>query len=103
MKVMDRKTRKMMMNRMYHPPSDTDRVYTPRMEDGQGLSSIKDCVETEEQNFSVCLDQLEERLLKFSKSEKSLLQYEGPVSTAKKQKEKKDISNGKTNSSMVNL
>ena len=32
-KVMDRKTRKIMiMNRMHHPQSDTDRLYIPRME-----------------------------------------------------------------------
>ena len=36
LKVMDRKTRKIMtMNRMYHPQSDTDRLYIPRMEGGQ--------------------------------------------------------------------
>ena len=38
LKVMDRKTRKiMMMNRMYHPQSDTERLYIARMEGGQGL------------------------------------------------------------------
>ena len=42
-------------------------------------------VETEEQNLSLYLGQSEERLLRFSKSEKILLQHEGPVSTAKKQ------------------
>ena len=86
-KFMDRKTRKiMMMNRMYHPQSYTDRLYIPRMEGGRGFLSIKDCVKTEEQNLSPYLDQSEERLLRFSKSEKILPQYEGPVSTAKKQK-----------------
>ena len=43
-------------------------------------------VETEEQNLSLYLDQSEERLLKISKSERILPQYEGPLSTAKKQK-----------------
>ena len=87
LKVMDRKTRKIMtMNRMYHPQSDTDRLYIPRMEGGQGLLSIADCVETEEQNLSLYLDQSEERLLRFSKSERILPQYGGPVSTTKKQK-----------------
>ena len=38
LKVMDRKTRKiMMMNRMYQPQSDTERLYIPRMEGGRGL------------------------------------------------------------------
>ena len=74
------------MNRMYHPQSDNDRLYITRMEGGRGLLSIANCVETEEQNFSLQLDQSEERLLRFSKSERILPQYEGPVSTAKKQK-----------------
>ena len=87
LKVMDRKTRKIMtINRMYHPQSDTDRLYIPRMKGVQELLSLKDCVKTEEQNLSLCLDQSEERLLRFFKSEKILPQYEGPVSTAKKQK-----------------
>ena len=76
------------MNRMYHPQSDTDRLYIPRMEGGQGLLSIADCVETEEQNLSLYLDQSEERLLRLSKSERILPQYGGPVSTTKKQKKK---------------
>ena len=56
------------------------------MECGKGLLSIKDYVETEEQHLSGYLDHSEERLLIFSKSEKILPQYEGLVSTAKKQK-----------------
>ena len=60
---------------------------------------IADCVETEEQNLSLYLDQSEERLLRVSKSERVLPEYGGPASTTKKQK--KD--NGKRNSSMVNL
>ena len=87
LKAMDRKTQKiMMMNRIYHPQSDTDRLYIPRIKGGRGLLSIADCVETEEQNLSLYLDQSEERLLRFSKSERILPQYGGPVSTTKKQK-----------------
>ena len=71
---------------MYHPQNDTDRLYIPRMEGGRRLLSIADCVETEEQNLSLYLDQLEERLLRVSKSERVLPQYEGPVSTTKNQK-----------------
>ena len=88
LKVMDRKTRKIMaMNRMYHSQSDTDRLYIPRMEGGRGLLSIADCVKTEEQNLSLYLDQSEEKLLSFSRSERILPEYEGLVSTAKKQKQ----------------
>ena len=87
LKVMDRKTRKIMiMNRTYHPQSDTDRLYIPRMKSGRGLLSITGCVETEEQNLSLYLDQSEERLLRLSKSERILPQYEGPLATGKKQK-----------------
>ena len=82
---MDRKTRKIMtMNRTYQPQSDTDRLYIPRMEGGQGLLSIADCVETEEQNLSLYLDQSKVRLLSLSKSERILAKYAGPVPTAKK-------------------
>ena len=48
LKAHDRKTRKIMaMNRMYHPQSDTVRLYIPRVEGGRELLSIADCVETE--------------------------------------------------------
>ena len=58
-KIMDRKARKiMMMNRIYHLQNDIDRLYISRMEGGQGLLRIADCVETEEQNLSLCLDKL---------------------------------------------
>ena len=68
---MDRKTRKIMaMNRMYHPQSDTDRMYMPRMEGGRGLLNIAEFAETEEQNLSLYLDQSGERLLRFFKSER---------------------------------
>ena len=56
------------------------------MERGRGLLSITDCVETEEQNLSLYLDQSEERLSRLSKSERISPEYEGPVCTAKKQK-----------------
>ena len=71
---------------MYHPQSDTDILYIPRMEGGRGVLSITDCAETEEQNLSLYLDQLEERLLRLSKGERILPQYGGPVSTTKEQK-----------------
>ena len=62
LKFRERKTRKIMtMNRMYLPQSDLDRLYIPKMEGGRGLVSTADCVETEEQNLSLYLDQSEER------------------------------------------
>ena len=61
LKAIDRKTRKIMtMNKMYHPQSDTDKLYIPRIEGGRELLSIVDCVETEEQNLSLHVDQSEE-------------------------------------------
>ena len=45
---------------MYHPQSDTDRLYILRMEDRRGLLSIAGSVETEKQNLSLYLDQSEE-------------------------------------------
>ena len=49
---MDRKTRNIMtMNTMYHPQSDTDRLYIPRMKSGRGFMSITNCVENQEQNL----------------------------------------------------
>ena len=55
----------MMMNRLYHPHSDTDRLYIPRAESGRGILSIADLVEIVEQNLSLYLDHSEERLLRF--------------------------------------
>ena len=51
----------MMMNRVYHPKSGTERLYVPRMKGGRGLLNIVDCEESEEQNLSLYLDQSEER------------------------------------------
>ena len=62
----------MTVNRMYHPPSDIDSLYMPRMEGGQRLLGMAECVETEEQNLSLYLVQLEEKLLSFSKSKRIL-------------------------------
>ena len=57
---------------MKHPQSDTDRLCIPRMKGGRGLLSIANYVETEEKNLSPDLDRSEERLLRFSKSERIL-------------------------------
>ena len=102
LKVIDRKKRKIItMSRAYHSHSDTERPYIPRMEGGKGLLSIAGCIEAEEQNLSLYLDQPEERLLRSSKRERILPQYQGPVSKFKKQKreerhwEEKQKGNGK--------
>ena len=86
LKVMVMKTQKILLiNRMYHPQSDADGLYIPRMEGEQGLLSIVDCVEAEEKNF--ISRSVIEKVLRLSKSERILPEYEGPVSTAKKQTE----------------
>ena len=84
------------MNRMYHPQSDTNRLYIPKMEGGRGLLSIADCVETEEQNLSLYLDQLEERLLRLSKSERILPEYENLLIHGKFVREKEEVRSKET-------
>ena len=71
---------------MYHPQRNFNRLYIIKMEGGRELLDTTDCIETEEQNIPQYLNQSEERLLRFSKSKRILSEYEGPVSTAKKQK-----------------
>ena len=93
----------MTMNRMYHPHSDTDRLYIPRMEGGRKLLGITGCVQNEEQNLSLYLDQLEERLLRLSKSERILPDMKDLYLQLRNRKRNKNTSNGKRNSSMVNL
>ena len=78
----------MTVNRMYHPPSDTDSLYMPRMEGGQRLLGMAECVETEEQNLSLYLVQLEEKLLSFSKSERILRNKQKKEERHKQWKEK---------------
>ena len=80
------KTRKIMtMNKIYHPHCDTDRLYNPRTEGGRGLLRAADCVETKERtDSSSILRSIGGK--RHSKSERILPEYEGPVSTAKKQK-----------------
>ena len=79
------------MNRMYHPQSDTDRLYIPKMEGGRGLLSMADCVENEEQNLSLYLDQSEEKLLRLSKCERILPEYENLFIHGKFVREKEEV------------
>ena len=44
----------MTMNTMYHPQSDTDRLYIPRMESGRGFMSITNCRKSRTESFSIC-------------------------------------------------
>ena len=84
---MDRKTKKIMaMNRMYYPQRSTARLYIPKMKCGRGLVSIADGVETEEASFFLYLGQSEEKLMRYSKSERIFPEYEEPISIAKSQK-----------------
>ena len=78
----------MTVNRMYHPPSDIDSLYMPRMEGGQRLLGMAECVETEEQNLSLYLVQLEEKLLSFSKSKRILRNKQKKEERHKQWKEK---------------
>ena len=53
---------------MYNPHSDPDKLYIPRMEAREGHQSAADCVENEEKNLFLYLNQSEERLLRLSTS-----------------------------------
>ena len=93
LKVMDRKTRKIMtMNRTCNPQGDTDRLYIPRMEEGKRLLSVSDYAETEERNLSPHLDQSEERL-RLSKNEKFWQNMKDLHIELRNRKKKKDTSN----------
>ena len=64
---MDRRTRKIMtMNTMYHPQIHTGRMYIARIEGGQGLRSIADHAEKEEQDLYQHLNKSGERLHEIS-------------------------------------
>ena len=58
----------MTVNRMYNPHSDPDKLYIPRMEAREEHQSAADCVENEEKNLFLYLNQSEERLLRLSTS-----------------------------------
>ena len=102
MKVMDRKTRKIMtMNRKNHPHSNTDRLYIPRMEGRQGLLRIKDYKETGKQNLS--LNQSQKILLRFLRIREFCHNMKDLYLQLRNRKRKKDTSNRKRTSSLVNL
>ena len=88
LRIMNRKTRKIMtMNRMHHPLSDTDRLYILRKEGGRGLLSIVECVENEERNLSLYLEKSNERLLKLVRNEGILRKFGETAETAEKRRQ----------------
>ena len=64
LKVLDRKTRKMMtLYGALHPKSDVDRVYPARQKGGRGLISCEICVKAEENNLAWYVRNSNERLM----------------------------------------
>ena len=64
LKVLDRKTRKMMtLYGALHPKSDVDRVYLARQKGGRGLISCEMCVKAEENNLAWYVRNSNERLM----------------------------------------
>ena len=65
LKTLDRTTRKIMtMYGAFHSKSDVDRLYVKRKDGGRGLMSVKDCVQSEENNLGIYLRDSDEELLK---------------------------------------
>lgn len=48
----------MTINRTSHPEGDVDRLYTPRIVGGRGLSSVEESVKLEKCNFVRLLEEL---------------------------------------------
>ena len=64
LKVLDRKTRKMMtLYGALHPKSDVDRVYLARQKGGRGLISCQMCVKAEDNNLAWYVRNSNERLM----------------------------------------
>ena len=64
LKVLDRKTRKMMtLYGALHPKSDVDRVYLARQKGRRGLISCEMCVKAEENNLAWYVRNSNERLM----------------------------------------
>ena len=64
LKVLDRKTRKMMtLYGALHSKSDVDRVYVPRQKGGRGLISCEMCVKAEENNLAWYVRNSNERFM----------------------------------------
>ena len=60
-----------------HPRPDVDRLYVLRKEEGRGLANIEYSVNSEEQSLSRYTDTSEEELLKATKEENVLIDWNG--------------------------
>ena len=64
LKVMDRRTRKLLtMHKAFHPKDDVDRLYVGRNDDGRGLISIEECVENAVLGLREYVEKSQERLI----------------------------------------
>ena len=69
--AIDRKTRKLFtIYGELHPKSDVDKLYIPRKEEGRGLISIEDCVESAMRSLEVHVHGTEERLIQAARGDK---------------------------------
>ena len=93
LKVLDRKTRKMMtLYGALHPKSDVYRVYLARQKGGRGLISCEMCVKAEENNLAWYVRNSNERLMAGVRKIK-ILDSEGA-------KEKNEIKRDRQNASL---
>ena len=73
-----------------HPRADVDRLYVTREERGRGLANTQDSVNMKEQNLSGCIDIIEEELLKATKKEIVLIDWNGETDTQHKHRLRQD-------------
>ena len=71
MQIIDRKTRKLFTKYgALNPKSDVDRLYISRKEGGRGLISIEDCVELAIRGLEVYVHRSKERLIQAARGDK---------------------------------
>jgi len=80
----------MTIHNSLHPRADVDRLYVPREERGRGLANMQDYVNMKEQNLSRCIDIIEEELLKATKKENVLIDWNGETDTQNKHRLRHD-------------
>ena len=92
LQAIDRKTRKFFtMYGALHPKSDVGRLYIPRKEVGRGLIFIEDCVDLAIRGLEVYVHGNEERLIQAPKGDKiDGLETESVLKRSKKEKRLKD-------------
>lgn len=87
LKIMDRKTRKLMtVYKALHPKSNTARLYLPRKIGGRGLVSIEECIESEKRSLDDYIRKSDEEILKMVSDENNLSE---PNESAKEYKSRK--------------